>query len=111
MKPGHSGPGNIIVRLSSQFPQFVVRYTFTEFTLIRSPASCSFLTRYWEVELWDNLFDKLLNVDGQATTTADITNLLDGLISSLTSYLAECPQRSIKLQELLRKQDNMLNNR
>lgn len=67
-----------------------------------SPMSC----RYWEVDLWDNMFNVLLNADYLATDTAGTDKILGRLEDSLVSYL-NFDQRSRELQECLRRQDNM----
>lgn len=66
--------------------------------------------RYWEVDLWDNLFTVLLNADYRATDIAGTDLILSRLEDSLASYLG-ISQRSRELQECLRKQDNMLSGR
>lgn len=66
--------------------------------------------RYWEVDLWDNLFDVLLNADYRATDTAGTDMILSGLEDSLVSYL-NSDQSSRELQECLRRQDNMFSDR
>eukprot|EP00903_Cladosiphon_okamuranus_P007665 g7433.t1 len=63
--------------------------------------------RYWEVDLWDNLFTVLLNADYRATDTGGILSRLE---DSLVSYL-NCDQRSRELQECLRRQDIMCSDR
>ncbi|CAM9280824.1 unnamed protein product [Sphacelaria rigidula] len=67
--------------------------------------------RYWEVHLWDNLFDELLNVDHRNADLAQTEAMLARLEESLVSYIRDCPQRSDQLRDLLRQQDNMLSNR
>lgn len=65
--------------------------------------------RYWEVDLWDNLFYELLNSDHLATGIADTDATLKRLEESLASYLIVY-QRSRELQKCLRRQDNMFSN-
>lgn len=66
--------------------------------------------RYWEVDLWDNLFDMLLNADSRATDTAGTDIILSRLEDSLASYL-NSDQSSRELQECLRRQDSMFSDR
>lgn len=74
-----------------------------------TPVSRLFPDRYWEAELWDNLFDKLLNVDIHSSDAADDTaSLLAHLASHLRSYVYHSPKRSMELQELLKKQDRII---
>lgn len=65
--------------------------------------------RYWEVDIWDNLFYELLNSDYQATGIASTGAILKRLEESLASYL-NVYQRSRELQECLRRQENMFSN-
>ncbi|CAM9777395.1 unnamed protein product [Hapterophycus canaliculatus] len=66
--------------------------------------------RYWEVDLWDNLFNKLLNSGCRASGVAGAITILSHLEESLTSYL-RVYQRSRELKDCLRRQDNMFSNR
>lgn len=65
------------------------------------------LDRYWEVSLWDNLFDELLNIDHLATDIGSVDVILKRLEESLASYL-KVYQRPRELQECLRRQNDML---
>lgn len=65
--------------------------------------------RYWEVGLWDNLFDELLNTDHLATDIGSVDVILNRLEESLDSYL-KVHQRPRELQECLRRQNDMLPN-
>lgn len=68
------------------------------------------LCRYWEVDIWDNVFDELLNADYRATGAAGPEAVLGRLDKLLSSYIKDY-KRSCELQEFLRRQDNMLGNR
>lgn len=70
------------------------------------PVPC----RYWEVDLWDNVFNVLLNADYWATDTAGTDMILNRLEDSLASFLS-IDQRARELQECLRRQDNMFADR
>ncbi|XP_016472484.2 mitotic checkpoint serine/threonine-protein kinase BUB1-like [Nicotiana tabacum] len=56
--------------------------------------------RYWKVELWRNLFTKLLNID----RAEDHKNMLKSLRESFQDYLCSNPQLIKKLRQLLIKQ-------
>ncbi|CAN0139013.1 unnamed protein product [Scytosiphon promiscuus] len=66
--------------------------------------------RYWEVDIWDNLFNELLNSGLRATGVAGPDTVFGQLEESLTSYL-RVYQRSRELKECLRRQDNMSSDR
>lgn len=81
------------------------------FTIASLLLAVSSSIRYWEVRLWDKLFDELLNVNHRDADLAQTGAMLARLEESLVSYIRDCPQRSDQLQDLLRQQDNMLSNR
>ncbi|XP_047948462.1 mitotic checkpoint serine/threonine-protein kinase BUB1-like [Salvia hispanica] len=56
--------------------------------------------RYWKVDLWKNLFTKLLNSDPDE----DHVKLLQSLRESLQDYMCSDPKLIKKLKELLEKQ-------
>ncbi|KAL5793747.1 hypothetical protein ACOSP7_002341 [Xanthoceras sorbifolium] len=56
--------------------------------------------RYWNVELWKNLFSKLLNI-GPGDSDKEV---LRNLRESFQDYMCSNPQRLKKLKELLAKQ-------
>ncbi|KAK4484467.1 hypothetical protein RD792_007050 [Penstemon davidsonii] len=56
--------------------------------------------RYWNVDLWKNLFTKLLNLD----PAEDHKNLLQSLRLSLQDYMSSDPKLVKKLKQLLIKQ-------
>ncbi|KAF8413853.1 hypothetical protein HHK36_001847 [Tetracentron sinense] len=60
----------------------------------------SHLKRYWNVELWKNLFTKLLNTN----PTDDHKKVLRSLRESFEDYLCSNPQLIRKLKQLLVKQ-------
>lgn len=69
------------------------------------------LDRYWEVDLWDNVFDQLLNSDSRESGESGTATILARLEDLLTAYMRDCPSRLRELRELLRRQDNMLHSR
>ncbi|KAK4368955.1 hypothetical protein RND71_012747 [Anisodus tanguticus] len=60
--------------------------------------------RYWKIELWKNLFTKLLNID----RTEDHKNMLKSLRESFQDYMCSNPQLIKKLRQLLAKQRTSL---
>ncbi|KAF9590845.1 hypothetical protein IFM89_038717 [Coptis chinensis] len=60
----------------------------------------SALKRYWNVDLWKNLFSTLLNADAND----DHVKMLQSLRKSFEDYLSSHPELIKKLTELLRKQ-------
>ncbi|KAL7000420.1 non-specific serine,threonine protein kinase [Sarracenia purpurea var. burkii] len=64
----------------------------------------STLKRYWQVDLWKNLFTKLLNID----PSDDHKKLLKNLRESFHDYVCSNPQLIKKLKQLLVKQRTTL---
>jgi len=62
--------------------------------------SLSYLLRYWKVDLWKELFTKLLNRE----TCEDDTETLRNLRKSMEEYICSDPKLMKKLNELLAKQ-------
>ncbi|CDP14816.1 unnamed protein product [Coffea canephora] len=62
------------------------------------------LKRYMQVDLWKNLFMKLLNT----SPTEDHKSLLRNLRHSFQDYMCSNPQLIKKLKQLLVKQKNSL---
>lgn len=62
--------------------------------------SLSCLLRYWNVDLWKELFTKLLNRE----TCEDDTETLRNLRKSMEEYICSDPKLMKKLNELLAKQ-------
>lgn len=64
---------------------------------------------YWEVEMWDNLFNELLNFGGKhgndATAAAE---LLASLEEAIESFVYNSAERVLQLSHLLRTENNML---
>ncbi|KAK3040485.1 hypothetical protein RJ639_028770, partial [Escallonia herrerae] len=60
--------------------------------------------RYWQVDLWKNLFSKLLNFN----PGDDHIKLLQNLRESFQDYLCTNPQLIKKLKQLLAKQRTSL---
>ena len=56
--------------------------------------------RYWNVDLWKELFTKLLNSE----TCEDDTETLRSLRKSMEAYICSDPKLMDKLNELLAKQ-------
>uniref|UniRef100_A0A0V0GT23 Putative ovule protein n=1 Tax=Solanum chacoense TaxID=4108 RepID=A0A0V0GT23_SOLCH len=62
------------------------------------------LSDNWKVELWKNLFTKLINIDH----TDDHKNMLKSLRESFQDYMCSNPQLIKKLRQLLAKQKTSL---
>lgn len=63
-------------------------------------SACSICFRYWNVDLWKNLFTKLLNNNHSDKDK----ELLQNLRESFQDYMCSNPQLIRKLKELLAKQ-------
>ncbi|THG16331.1 hypothetical protein TEA_009684 [Camellia sinensis var. sinensis] len=64
----------------------------------------SYFKRYWQVQLWNNLFTKLLNIN----PNDDYKTLLKGLRESFQDYMSSNPQLIKKLKQSLAKQRTSL---
>ncbi|KAI8011109.1 Mitotic checkpoint serine/threonine-protein kinase BUB1 [Camellia lanceoleosa] len=64
----------------------------------------SYFKRYWQVQLWNNLFTKLLNIN----PNDDYKTLLKGLRESFQDYMSSNPQLIKKLKQSLVKQRTSL---
>ncbi|CAM9151163.1 unnamed protein product [Discosporangium mesarthrocarpum] len=64
--------------------------------------------RYWQVKLWETLFDELLNFDWREGDQEGTAVLLEKLQQTFLDYVYGCPLRLRDLQELLRLQNNMI---
>lgn len=74
--------------------------------IISMPGKHCILYRYWEVNLWNHLFDELLNSDGCGNGHAKTEAILIRLEQSITTFIMD-GRRSLELAEFLRIQDNM----
>lgn len=72
---------------------------FTHFFFSLSGLYYAFCFRYWNADLWKNLFTKLLNNHGDNNK-----ELLQNLRESFQDYMCSNPQMVRKLKELLAKQ-------
>lgn len=85
-----------------RFVQILHSFSLNFCTWIRSKNDANF--RYWKVELWKNLFAKLLNSD----PAEDHKKLLQSLRESFRDYMCSDQKLIKKLKQLLVKQRTSL---